>query len=262
MKRSDWQRPHGVRALVQVSALLAVVGLGVSACSTGRPGPPASSLGTVENRTIPSSIMDVPLTNQVGQSLSLSAFRGKTVMLVPFLSLCSDICPMTTGNLLQVERSLQAAHLADRVQIVELSVDPDRDTPTRLAAYARLTGANWALVTESDAQLATLARFFGFTYQKVPQDNPPAVDWWTGKPLTYDVDHSDGYVLIAPDGRQRFTTGAAPDFSGQLNHRLRAFLNSQGRDHLVHPPQPGWTPGDALASLGWMIGRAVPSQGG
>jgi len=178
-------------------------------------------------------------------------------MLVPFLTLCSDICPMTSGNLLQVEHSLRAAHLADEVQIVELSVDPDRDTPARLAAYSQLTGASWELVTESDAELTAVSRFFGFFYEKVPQDNPPAVDWWTGKPLSYDVNHSDGYVLIGPDGRERFSTGAAPDFSGQLNPKLHAFLNSQGRDHLAHPPQPDWTPSDALDSLGWMLGQSI-----
>jgi protein SCO1 len=238
-------------------ATLAAVAVGLSACSGGPPGAPAASSGTVESRAVPSQISGLALTNQSGQSVTLSDFRGKTVMLVPFLTLCSDICPMTSGNLLQVEHSLEAAHVADKVQIVELSVDPDRDTPARLAAYAQLTGASWELVTESDAELAAMARFFGFTYQIVPQDNPPSVDWWTGKPLTYDVDHSDGYVLIGPDGRQRFSTGAAPDFSGRLNPKLQAFLNDEGRDHLAHPPQPGWTPSDALDSLGWMIGQSI-----
>ena len=55
-------------------------------------------------------------------------------MVVPFLTLCTDICPLTTGNLLQVEQSLRAARVADKVQIIELSVDPGRDTPARLAA--------------------------------------------------------------------------------------------------------------------------------
>lgn len=207
---------------------------------------------------MPAAIDDLSLTNQSGQALALSSFRGKTIMLVPFLTLCSDICPMTTGNLLQVEHSLQAAHVGGRVQIVELSVDPDRDSVARLAAYAHLTGADWELVTESDNALATVARFFGFSYQKVPQDTPPAVDWWTGQPLTYDVNHSDGYVLIGPDGRERFSTGAAPDFPGQLVPKLHAFLNAEGRDHLAHPPEPGWTPADALGALGWMLGQSVP----
>jgi protein SCO1/2 len=246
-------------ALGRLLTVLAV-GLGVAACSDP-PGQPSASSGTVQARPIPTIITDVPLTDQGGQVVTLSSFRGKTVMLVPFLTLCSDICPMTTGNLLKVEQSLRAAQVAGKVQIVELSVDPDRDTTARLAAYAHLTSADWELVTESDADLAMIAKFFGFAYQMVPQDNPPAIDWLTGKPLTYDVNHSDGYVLISPKGVERFSTAASPDFSGHLDPTLHAFLNDQGRQHLARPPQPGWTPADALASLGWLLGRSIPVQG-
>jgi len=258
MKGADWRINR--RAAGAVFALLAASTLVAAGCGGGRPAPPPGSLGTVETRAIPSSVTGLPLTNQFGQSVSLAAFRGKTIMLVPFLTLCSDICPMTTGNLLQVEKSLEAAHVAGKVQIVELSVDPDRDSPARLDAYAHLTGATWQLVTESDSELTTISRFFGFTYQKVPQDNPPAVDWWTGVPLTYDVNHSDGYVLINPAGTQRFTTGAAPAFSGKLNPKLYAFLSDLGRQHLAHPAQPAWTPSDALSALSWMLGQSVPYQ--
>ncbi len=200
--------------------------------------------------------------NQLGKTVYLDSFRGKTVMVVPFLTLCTDICPLTTGNILQVEQSLRAAHLADKVQIIELSVDPGRDTPARLAAYAHLTMANWELVTESPAVLHAVAQFFGFVYQRVPEDDPPSIDWLTGKPLTYDINHSDGYVLIGPNGMQRYSTGAAPNFHGTLNPRLHSFLDDEGRDHLAHPPQSGWTPADALASLGWLLGQSVPVQGG
>ena len=207
---------------------------------------------------MPTSVLDAQLTDQHGRPMTLASLRGRTVMLVPFLSLCSDVCPMTSGNLLQVQRALVDAHVAEKVQIVELTVDPDRDTPARLAAYATLTRADWDLVTESDATLAAVAGFFGFGYQKVPQDTPPAVDWWTGRALTYDVDHSDGYVLLGPDGTERFSTGASPDFSGTLDPKLHGFLSAQGRAHLAHPPKPGWTPSDALDALGWLLGRAVP----
>jgi len=253
-------RPSAHARRAKAAAVLACAGLVLAGCSDGPPGPPPAGSGTVESKAIPSSVMQAPLTDQAGRPVTLASFQGRTVMLVPFLSLCSDICPMTTGNLLQVEHSLQAAHLADKVQIVELSVDPDRDSPARLAAYARLTLANWELVTESDQVLTTIATFFGFVYQRVPQDNPPAIDWWTGQPLTYDVNHSDGYVLISPTGAMRFFTGAAPAFNGKLNPKLHAFLNDEGLDHLAHPPQPAWTPTDALVSLGWMLGQTIPYQ--
>ena len=239
-----------------------VLAITLSACSSGSPGAPPASSGTTEWRPVPASVLEAPFTDQHGHSLTLASLRGKTVMLVPFLSLCSDVCPITSGNLLQVEHSLQAAHVATDVQVVEFTVDPERDTVTRLAAYATLTNANWELVTESDATLTTVARFFGFLYQRVPQDTPPAVDWWTGRPLTYDVNHSDGYVLLGPTGTERFSTGATPDFSGTLNSKLKAFLSAQGRDHLIHPPQPGWTPHDALTALSWLLGRTVPDHPG
>ena len=60
------------------------------------------------------------------------------------------------------------------------------------------------------AETARLARFFGFSYQKVPEDNRNARDWWTGKPLTYDVDHSDNYFVIDPAGIERVVQDAAP----------------------------------------------------
>ena len=65
-------------------------------------------------------------------------------MVVPFLTLCTDICPLDTGNLLQVERALSGDGAAANVQLIELSIDPERDTPARLAAYSRLTGASWS----------------------------------------------------------------------------------------------------------------------
>lgn len=241
---------------------LALLTMTTSACSAGAPGPPPASAGTVESRAIPTAISEAPLTDQHGKEVTLASLHGKTVMVVPFLTLCSDICPLTTGNLLQVERSLQAAGVADKVEIVELSVDPGRDTTARLAAYAHLTEATWPLVNEPESTLTALDTFFGFNHQIVPQDNPPAIDWMTGQPLTYDVNHSDGYVLIGADGTQRYSTGAAPNFHGTLNPKLHAFLNDQGLAHLAHPQPFSWTPSDALASLGWLLGQSIPLHTG
>jgi protein SCO1 len=180
------------------------------------------------------------------------------VLLVPFLTLCQDICPLTTGNLLQTEQSLVSDHAASEVQIVELTVDPQRDTPDQLAAYAKLTHSDWQLVTAPPAETARLARFFGFSYQKVPEDNRNARDWWTGKPLTYDVDHSDNYFVIDPAGIERVVQDAAPNFHGQLNPTLYRFLSPLGRQHLKQPPQPDWTPTDALQALAIAVDKPLP----
>ena len=144
------------------------------------------------------------------------------------------------------------------MQIVELTVDPRRDIPARLAAYGRLTHASWQLVTESPKELAALSKFFGFTYEKVPEDKPPSIDWWTGKPLTYDINHSDNYFVIDPTGEERVVQDAAPDFHGHLNPRIHHFLSGLGLYHLKRPPQPDWTPKDALEALGLVLNRSLP----
>jgi protein SCO1 len=250
--------------LIGIGAVLGVLA-GSVLIPAGRAGasinPPPADVGATSNRRVPASISELPLTNQDGQTLTLASWPKETVVLVPFLTLCSDICPMTTGNLLQTHHALRIDGAAKDVQIVELSVDPDRDTPFRLAAYAKLTGANWELVTEAPAELATIATFFGFFYQKVPEDNPPDIDWLTGQPLTYDIDHSDGFVIINPKGIERYVTGGAPDFHGTLDPTLRKFLSPLGDQHLRHPPNPSWTPADLLQALSWSMQRPLTYPG-
>jgi protein SCO1 len=222
--------------------------------SGGSAGP-----GTTINHPIPAALLRLPLTDQHGKTVELDSWPGKTVLLVPFLSLCQDVCPLITGNLAAAEQSLWADHAATKVQIVELTVDPGRDTPARLAAYAKLTGADWELVTEPPPELRRLAKFFGFFYQKVPEDDPDARDWWTGKPLTYDVDHSDNYFVLDPAGVERVVQDGAPDFHGKLNPKLYNFLDELGRQHLKQPPQPDWTPADLLQALAVSVGTTLPA---
>lgn len=246
-----------VRALGRWVVLTATTALMLAACGSSAPGPPPASLGTVQDRPIPDAIARLAFTDQSSRQVDLASFRGKTVMVVPFLTLCTDICPLDTGNLLQVEHSLVADASAAKVQLVELSVDPARDTPSRLAAYARLTDASWELLTESPSQAAQVEQFFGWVVQRVPEDSPASLDWWTGKPLTYDINHSDGFVIIDTHGAERFSTGAAPDFHGTLNPTLHRFLTAEGRDHLAHPLSPGWNPTAALETLGWQLKRPL-----
>ncbi len=141
---------------------------------------------------------------------------------------------------------------------MELSVDPGRDSPARLAAYASLTGASWQLVTETPTNLATIAKFFGFEYQTVPQGNPPATDWWTGKPLTYAINHSNGYVIISSKGVERFATDATPNYKGPLNPTIEKFLSPIGHQNEYHPATHNYTPKTILQALAWTMQRPLP----
>jgi protein SCO1 len=155
---------------------LAASALVVTACASGpgAPGPPSAYLGTVVDAPVPPSVADLPLTTDAGQVTSLAAWHGQVVVLSDFLTLCQETCPLTTGNLLMMDRAVTAAELGRRVHFVELTVDPGRDTPSRLRAYRKLIGApaNWSLLTGSPAVIGQIWRYFGVWYQRVAEGNP------------------------------------------------------------------------------------------
>jgi cytochrome oxidase Cu insertion factor (SCO1/SenC/PrrC family) len=237
---------------------LLVAGAAMAACSSGSSAPPAPSpsAGIMQNRAVPS----VPLVNEQNQPTTLADFRGKTVLLTSTLTLCQEMCPLTTENLILIQRAIDAAGLADKVKIVEYSVDPARDTPARLQAYKHLTGASWPILTGTQANVDAMNNFFHFYAEKVPEDTPPQLDWWTHQPLTYDVNHSDGYVLIDPQGHERFATAAAPNVTSHtLPKALNKMLDDQGQRNLNDPTGQTWTVPEALANIGWMVKQSIPS---
>jgi cytochrome oxidase Cu insertion factor (SCO1/SenC/PrrC family) len=190
--------------------------------------------------------------------VTLAGLHGKVVVLAPFLSLCQDECPLVTGAFITLQRDLRAAGLADRVVFVEATVDPGRDTVARLAAYQKEFGADWDLWTGTPSAIAAFWKPFGVAYKIVSEEQPAKTDWWTGQPLTYDVDHTDGYILINQSGRERFVDASAPNEKGALNAKLRGLLDDGGLHDLQNPQEPNWTTTDALNAIGWLLGTSIP----
>jgi protein SCO1/2 len=244
--------------IVVVLVVAVVVGLLVTG-SGSAPGPLPSRLGITENLAVPASVLDIPLVNQHGQTTSLGAFRGKIAVLTSFLTSCQETCPLTTGAFLDMQRDLAAAGLAGKVTFIEASVDPGRDVPSRLAAYARITGSTWPLLTGTPSNLAALWHYFGIYYEKVAEGKPPGIDWQTGKPYTYDVNHSDGFIVFDQKLHERFVTGAAPNLAGhKLPGSLQDMLDAQGFKNLFHPGRDSWTIPEGLQAIGWLAGRTIP----
>ncbi|MGO9208324.1 MAG: SCO family protein [Candidatus Limnocylindrales bacterium] len=200
----------------------------------------------------------VPLIDEQGGPTSLAALQGRYVVLAPFLTLCHETCPITTGSFLEMRQAVAAAGLANRVDFVEITVDPGRDIPARLRAYAKLTGATWTLLTGTPDNLASLWRFFGVDYEREPEGSPPNIDWWTGQPETYDVGHSDAVFFLDTAGRERIAMAGQPDVGGQLDATLTSLLDTEGLEQLQHP-EGAWTVPQALDDLGHLLGRAIPA---
>jgi len=249
------------KALLAATLTVAAVAA-VAACggSPTRPGPPSAYLGTVMSKPVAAAIANLPLTTDAGQPTSLAAWRGQVVVLADFLTLCQETCPLTTGNLLVMDRAVTAAGLGRRVRFVELTVDPGRDTPSRLHAYRQLTGApaNWLLVTGRPAAIAQIWQYLGVWYQRTGEGNPPAADWLTGKPLTYDINHEDALLYLDASGRLRFVVTGSPNASGSpIAPALRRFLDAEGVTNLDHPDASTWTASAALAPVAWLTGRPI-----
>lgn len=102
------------------------------------------------------------LEDQDGRPVTLAGLRGKTLLVDFVYTHCPGPCPILTGRHAQVQRAL-APELRARVHFVSITLDPERDTPEALKAYAKARGADlsdWSFLTgEPDAVRDVLKRY-------------------------------------------------------------------------------------------------------
>jgi protein SCO1/2 len=261
-----------VRSGHRVLGLALTVSLAVLAgCRDATPptqATPSQQSGAQEvHRRVSPTILSTPLLSASGEKLDLTSFPGRVLVISDIMTLCQETCPLDTADVVAAARAVEAAGLGDRVEFVGITVDPDRDTPARLAAYQRLftpVPRNWVTLTGTPTAIAALWRYLGVYTERVP-DNPPAPrDWLTGKPLTYDVTHTDALFFLDSAGTERFLLAGHPYVARgtALPPTLRTFLNASGVENLDNPGPGTWTVGDALEALGTMLGRVIPAAPG
>jgi len=235
--------------------VVAVAAIGLVAWITLASSPPAIT-GTQIDQPVP----DVALVDQHGSTIHLSDMRGKIVVVYPFLTACHELCPMTTGAFIQIAQAIHAAGLQDRVALWEVTVDPQRDTPQRLAAYADLVSADWTMLTGTQANLDAFWKFFGVEHAQQAVGSPAPIDWYTHQPETYDVNHTPVLLFIDASGHERIVLVGTADLGGQLAPSLKAMLNDTGLQNLAHPDAP-WTVRQALDNIGALLGKRIPLAG-
>jgi protein SCO1/2 len=192
------------RAVVALLAFAAALPL--AGCGRGQPKFKASDItGTSFGR-------DFALTDHHGKPRTLADFRGKVVVMFFGYTHCPDVCPTTLSELAEAMRRLGAD--AARVQVLFVTVDPERDTAELLGHYVPAFEPSFlGLRGDADA-LARTAKEFKVVYQKQPGSTP----------ATYTMDHSAGAYVFDPQGRLRVyvSYGAGPDvFAHDIAELLR-----------------------------------------
>lgn len=119
----------------------------------------------------------------------LKAQRGKVVLIYFGYTFCPDICPTNLMLMAQALNALNKDELA-RVQGVFISVDPERDTLDKLAAYTKYFHPSIIGVTGKPDHIAQIAKQYGAVYRKVEDESRGG----------YLIDHSANTYIVAPDG--------------------------------------------------------------
>ena len=116
--------------------------------------------------------------------VSTEAYYGKFVVIVFGYTYCPDVCPATLARVAQALRLLDDK--SSRVQVLMVSVDPERDTPERMTAYASRFGDQVTGLTGSPEQIAAAASQFGIFYEKAAVDSTE----------NYLVDHTTSSMVL------------------------------------------------------------------
>lgn len=125
-----------------------------------------------------------------GAELKLARYRGKLVLLVFGFTNCPEVCPTTLATLAETRKALGAEAAA--VQVVYVTVDPERDDVTRIRQYLGAFDASFIGGTSSPDALAAMRKRYGVAAEKVARPGGG-----------YGMSHSSSVYLIDREGRLR-----------------------------------------------------------
>jgi protein SCO1/2 len=129
------------------------------------------------------------LVGQDGQPVSLQDFKGKVVVLYFGYTYCPDVCPATLSVLAGALRTL--GKKADDIQVIMVTVDPERDTPEKLASYVQNFYPTFMGLSGTPEQIAEAATLYGIYFAKNAGDSPE----------NYTMDHTASLMVIDQTGR-------------------------------------------------------------
>lgn len=188
------------------SSLAALLALLLAACDGGQPKFKSTDITGVDYGR------GLELTDHTGKPRRLEDFRGKAVVVFFGFTQCPDVCPTTLADVAQAMRQLGAD--ADRVQVLFVTVDPERDTEEALAKYVPAFDARFLGLRGDLEATRRAAKEFKVYFEKRPGKTPDA----------YSVDHSAQSYVIDREGRLRLFVRQeriAADLAGDLRVLLK-----------------------------------------
>lgn len=135
---------------------------------------------------------DFHLTDHTGKPRSMADFKGKVVSIFFGYTQCPDVCPTTMTEMHTVLQKLGPEDAA-KVQVLFITVDPERDTQQLLAQYVPAFDPSFIGLRGDPAQTAQTAKDYKVFYEKVPGKTPS----------TYSMNHTAGSYVYDPQGRLR-----------------------------------------------------------
>lgn len=172
---------------ILTAAVAAGLGLALSV-AVFKPVLPAKPLPALSAAKVIDSPRALPPFQLQSASGPITADQLKghwTVVFVGFTH-CPDVCPTTLTDMARAQALWDAAGLKAKPRLLFVSIDPERDTPEKIAEYAAYFHKDSLTATAAEPQLTEFTRSLGLVYMKVPQGD------------SYTMDHSSTLVLLNP----------------------------------------------------------------
>ena len=173
-------------------------GLGLLAAQRWFVAAPAgaqSELEVVQLYPQPREIPGFALQQSDGTQLLPGELAGHWTLVFIGFTFCPDICPTTLAELAQAQAQWKDLPDSTRPRVLFVSVDPERDTPTRIGEYAHAFHPDTLAATADVPSLENFAKSLGFVFMKVPGQG------YDQNPNDYSMDHSSAIAVLDPQGQ-------------------------------------------------------------
>ncbi len=184
-----WLAKNDMKKLFWLGILLLLL---VVACEN-KPLDPSKFKGSVMPMAIPAP--EFVLTDAAGETVQLSDFEDKIVLLYFGYTFCPDVCPTSLSDLARVQRKLDET--GEKIQVIMVSVDPERDTPQKLSEYVQHFHPTFIGITGSKEEIDAAAEGYGVYYKKHEGTEASG----------YLIDHTARIFVIEPGGEYRLSFG-------------------------------------------------------